>query len=80
MPVFRPLIAMDKNDIVDVARKIETYSLSTLPFEDCCTIFVSKHPVTKPLLERIERTEKKFDIEFLEENAVNNTEVIKIES
>ncbi len=48
MPVYRPLIAFDKKDIVDISKKIDTYETSILPYEDCCTIFVAKHPVTKP--------------------------------
>ncbi len=58
-PVFRPLIAMDKTDIMDIARKIETYETSILPYEDCCTIFVPKHPKTKPRVDSIREEEKK---------------------
>lgn len=60
MPVFRPVIGFDKQEIVDVAEKIGTYETSVLPFEDCCTIFVAKHPVTKPNLKMIERSEEKL--------------------
>lgn len=63
MTVFRPLIAMDKIDIIDIAQKIGTFETSILPYEDCCTIFVAKHPVTKPKLARIEHSEK-----YLSEN------------
>ena len=57
MPVMRPLIAMDKVDIIDIAREIETYDISIQPYEDCCTVFLPKHPVTKPKLENILRSE-----------------------
>ena len=59
MPVFRPLIGFDKQDIVEIAKKIDTYETSIQPFEDCCTIFVAKHPVTKPNLKIIRRSEDK---------------------
>lgn len=61
MPVYRPLIGMDKQEIVDLSEKIGTYETSILPYEDCCTIFVAKHPVTKPRLDIIERSERKLD-------------------
>ena len=64
MPVFRPVIGFDKQEIVDVAEKIGTYETSVLPFEDCCTIFVAKHPVTKPNLKMIERSEEKLKESF----------------
>ena len=60
MPVYRPLIGMDKQEIVDLSEKIGTYETSILPYEDCCTIFVAKHPVTKPRLDIIERSERKL--------------------
>ncbi|MDO4938347.1 MAG: tRNA uracil 4-sulfurtransferase ThiI [Lachnospiraceae bacterium] len=58
MPVFRPLIGFDKQEIIDISEKIGTFETSIEPYEDCCTIFVAKHPVTKPLLEKIEKSEK----------------------
>lgn len=58
IPVFRPCIGMDKQDIIDISERIETYETSVLPYEDCCTIFVARHPVTKPRLERIEESER----------------------
>ena len=61
LPVMRPLIAFDKQDIVDISLKIGTYETSVLPYEDCCTIFVAKHPVTKPSLKKIKNSEKKLD-------------------
>ncbi|URZ01954.1 tRNA uracil 4-sulfurtransferase ThiI [Clostridium felsineum] len=77
-PVFRPLISMDKVDIMDISRKIGTYETSILPYEDCCTIFVPKHPKTKPILEQIRKAESVLDKEKLINDAVENTEVIEI--
>lgn len=74
-PVFRPLIAMDKVDIMDKAREIDTYETSILPYEDCCTVFVPKHPKTKPRLEEIRKSESVLDIEKLVEDSVANCEV-----
>jgi len=78
LPVYRPLIAFDKNDIVAISEKIDTYETSILPFEDCCTIFVAKHPVTKPDLERIKKSERKLDekIDELYQQALDTVEVI----
>lgn len=78
LPVMRPLIAFDKQDIVDISHKIGTYETSVLPFEDCCTIFVAKHPVTKPLLKKIEVSEEKLSekIESLVKTAIETREVI----
>lgn len=78
MPVFRPLISFDKQDIVDIALKIGTYETSIQPFEDCCTIFVAKHPVTKPNLKIIHRSEEKLaeQIEELVKQALNTVETI----
>ena len=70
LPVMRPLIAMDKTQIMDIAREIGTYDTSILPFEDCCTVFLPKHPVTKPKLERILESESKLDCEALIEAAL----------
>lgn len=74
-PVFRPLIAEDKVDIMDMAREIGTYETSILPYEDCCTVFVPKHPKTKPRLQNIEASEKKLDADALVEDAIKNMEV-----
>ncbi len=81
IPVFRPLIGNDKQEIVDIAEKIGTYETSILPFEDCCTIFVAKHPVTKPNLNVIRRSELKLQekIDELVKTAIDTTEVIRIE-
>ena len=78
MPVFRPVIGFDKQEIVDVAEKIGTYETSVLPFEDCCTIFVEKHPVTKPNLKMIERSEEKLKekIDEMVETAINTVEKV----
>ena len=81
LPVFRPLIGMDKNEIVAISEKIGTYETSILPFEDCCTIFVAKHPVTKPNLNVIKRHEKNLEdrIDELFKTAIDTDEVIVIE-
>lgn len=81
MPVYRPVIAFDKQDIVDIACKIDTYETSILPFEDCCTIFVAKHPVTKPNLKVINSSERKLEekIEQLVKEAIDTVEVIVAE-
>lgn len=80
LPVYRPLIAFDKQDIVDISEKIDTYETSILPYEDCCTIFVAKHPVTKPKLEAIEKHEHLLDekIDELMKQAIDSVEVIKV--
>lgn len=74
MPVFRPLIGMDKEEIIRLAKKIGTYDISILPYEDCCTVFVPKHPKTKPKLEQVLAEESKLKAEELIEKAVTNTE------
>lgn len=78
MPVYRPLIGMDKQEIVDMAERIGTYETSIQPYEDCCTIFVAKHPVTKPKREIIERSERNLDgvIEGLLEEAYAGEELV----
>ena len=78
MPVFRPVIGFDKQEIVDVALKINTYETSILPYEDCCTIFVAKHPVTKPNLQIIKRSEEKLQekIDEMVKEAVETAETI----
>ena len=65
LPVFRPLIGMDKQEIVEISEKIGTFETSILPYEDCCTVFTPKHPKTRPTLEMIEEAEKALDIEEL---------------
>lgn len=78
MPVFRPVIGFDKQDIVDIALKIDTYETSIQPYEDCCTIFVAKHPVTKPNLQIIKRSERKLEekIDELVQTAIDTEEVV----
>lgn len=80
MPVFRPLIGMDKQEIVNIAEKIDTFETSIQPFEDCCTIFVAKHPVTKGNLKKIEKSEENLKdiIDDLMEKAIETTEVIVV--
>ncbi len=79
MPVFRPLIGMDKNEIVEIARKIGTFETSILPYEDCCTVFVPKHPTLKPTLESIVESQNKIDMERWVNKAVEETEWVLIE-
>ena len=80
MPVFRPLIGFDKQEIVDISEKINTYETSILPYEDCCTIFVAKHPVTKPNVGIIKRSEQNLNevIDDLMEKALQSIETIHI--
>lgn len=78
MPVMRPLIALDKVDIMDKAREIGTYETSIQPYEDCCTVFLPKHPVTKPRLERILESESRLDCETLIADAAASRETIDI--
>ena len=82
MPVYRPLIGFDKQEIVDVSERIGTYETSILPFEDCCTIFVAKHPVTKPNLKVIRRSEEKLaeKIDELVQEAIDSVETIVVEA
>ncbi|MBP5177396.1 MAG: tRNA 4-thiouridine(8) synthase ThiI, partial [Clostridia bacterium] len=78
MPVLRPLIAFDKLDIIEIAQKIDTFETSILPYEDCCTVFLPKFPAIKPKMETILKAEAKLDVEKLIEDALKNTEVVKI--
>lgn len=75
-PAFRPLIATDKTDIMEIAKKIGTYETSILPYEDCCTIFVPKHPKTNPKLDPIRKQEENLNVENLIENAITNMEIV----
>jgi len=79
IPVFRPLIAMDKTEIVEIAQKIGTFETSILPEEDCCTVFSPKKPVTKPKLDRIEKSQNALEVEKLIQDAIDNIEVEDIE-
>lgn len=80
MPVFRPLIAFDKEDIVTIAKQIDTYETSIQPFEDCCTIFVAKHPVTKPNINVIKRSERKLmeQIDEMVDKAIETAELVVV--
>ena len=80
LPVYRPVIGFDKQEIVEIAEKIDTFETSILPFEDCCTIFVAKHPVTKPNINIIRRSEENLaeKIDELFETAINTVETIVV--
>ena len=78
MPVFRPLIGMDKDEVVAISRKIETFDISILPYEDCCTVFTPKHPRTKPTIEYVEECEKALEVDRLVDEAVANTRFLFI--
>ena len=81
LPVYRPLIGFDKKEIVEVSEKIGTFETSILPYEDCCTIFVAKHPVTKPNVKVIRRHERNLEekIEELVKTALETKELIVVE-
>ena len=81
LPVYRPLIGFDKREIVEVSEKIGSYETSIQPFEDCCTIFVAKHPVTKPNINVIHKSEENLTekIDELVEQAVRSVEVIEVQ-
>ena len=78
LPVFRPLIGMDKSEIIELSKKIGTYETSILPYEDCCTVFLPKNPIIKPKISLTEKFESALDINMLIDNAIENIEVIKI--
>ena len=78
MPVIRPLACLDKLEIMDIARKIDTYETSILPYEDCCTVFVPKHPAINPKIETAVKEENKFDYEKLIDEAVNSLNTIQV--
>ena len=65
MPVFRPVIGMDKDEIIAIARRIDTFDISIQPYEDCCTVFTPRHPRTRPKLAMVEEAEKALDIDAL---------------
>ena len=79
MPVFRPLIGLDKTEIMDIAARIDTYEISILPYEDCCTVFTPRHPVTRPKLDNMPKAEEKLDVEALVNEAVEGTEMVIVE-
>lgn len=76
LPVLRPLIAMDKEDIIEISKKINTYETSILPYEDCCTVFLPEHPLIKPKLEKVLKEEERLDIKNLIDNALKQVEII----
>ena len=78
MPVFRPLIGMDKVEVIDIAKKIDTYETSILPYEDCCTVFVAKHPKTRPQLKDVEDAESNLEIDEMINKAIENIEEITL--
>ncbi|MBR1731662.1 MAG: tRNA 4-thiouridine(8) synthase ThiI, partial [Ruminococcus sp.] len=78
LPVFRPLIGMDKQEIIDISYKIDTYETSIEPYEDCCTVFTPKHPRTKPNLERVEKAEELGEFDEMIERALQNLRVTYI--
>lgn len=80
IPVIRPVACFDKLEIIDIAKKINTYETSILPYEDCCTIFVPKHPVINPKIEKCKEYEEKIDYQNLIEEAIKETKIIKIEN
>ena len=76
MPILRPLIGDDKNDIIDIARRIGTYEISIQPDQDCCSLFVPKHPETRARLEQIEEAEARLQVEDLLKQALRSAEVL----
>lgn len=82
IPVFRPLIAFDKNEIIEIAEKIHTFETSIQPFEDCCTIFVAKHPVTKPNIAKMEESEKLLEekIDKMVKQAIDEREILAVKA
>lgn len=80
LPVFRPVIGMDKEEIIQIARKIGTMETSILPYEDCCTVFTPRHPKTRPVLTEIEQVEQELNVEALVNEAVEGTEPVRIRS
>ena len=78
MPVIRPVACLDKLEIIDIAKKIDTYNISILPFEDCCTVFVPKHPVINPRIDTSIEEENKFDYESMIDEAINDINTIKV--
>lgn len=78
MPVYRPVIGMDKQDIIKISHDIGTYDISIRPYEDCCTVFVPKHPVIKPSLERVNEIEKDLDIDGLVEESIERAETLYV--
>ncbi len=80
LPVLRPLIAMDKEDIIEISKKINTYETSILPYEDCCTVFLPEHPIIKPKLEKVLKEEERLNIEELIADAISKIEVVNTDA
>lgn len=80
MPILRPLVAMDKAEIVEQAHRLGTYAISVLPYDDCCTLFVPDNPETKPRIDRVERAESRLDIDALVQGALSGTELVVAEA
>lgn len=78
MPVFRPLIGFDKSEIISIAQKIDTFETSSLPYEDCCTVFTPRHPATHPKMEKILEGEARLDAEALIQEAIDGVEIVKV--
>ena len=78
LPIFRPVVGMDKEEIVRISRKIGTFETSILPYEDCCTVFTPKHPKLRPTMEECAAAEEKLDVEAMVKDAVDNIERIRI--
>ena len=78
MPVLRPVIGMDKDEIILTSRKIDTFETSILPYEDCCTVFTPKHPRTKPQLKFVKLAEEQMDAEALIARAIEGIELLNI--
>jgi thiamine biosynthesis protein ThiI len=78
IPVFRPLIGMDKDEVVAISRKIETFDISILPYEDCCTVFTPKHPRTRPTIDYVEECEKALEVDRLVDEAAENARFVLI--
>ena len=78
MPVIRPVACLDKLEIMEIARKIDTYDISILPYEDCCTVFVPRHPVINPNMKLCEEMEERFDYKELINNIMKNIKTITI--
>ena len=77
-PILRPLCSFDKLDIIEISKKIDTYEISILPYEDCCTVFVPRHPVINPDLKHIYEEESKIDLDSLIKDAINSIEVVDL--
>lgn len=78
LPVIRPVACLDKLEIIDISKKIDTYDISILPYEDCCTVFVPRHPVINPVMDKCIREEDKFDYNTMIDNIITNLQYIKV--